>query len=169
MFSATGRIRYSDKNETWDGTTLITEEKNSNIIQMEADCFYRIKFSRIYTLDILFDGPGGWPIEDGWWNKTPEQFQDQVKRYCPMCSASIPLEILSDHADFDYVSKGNAKKLEEIQSPKFLKSAFKIYDKKYTLDDYKANYKTWAPGRYRDFIQHEPGNRIISTMNKDES
>lgn len=112
------------------------------------------------ALDILFDGPGGWPIEKGWWNKTPDQFQDQVKRYCSMCSAAIPLDIPSHHENYDFISKGNAEKLEKIDSPKFLAGHYKIYDKKYTYEDYKANFKAWAPGQYRDFIQHEPGVRI---------
>lgn len=112
------------------------------------------------AIDILFDGPGGWPIEKGWWNKTPEQFQDQVKRCCPMCSAAIPLDISSDHAKYDLISKGNADRLKEIGSPKFLAGNIKIYDKKYTYEDYKTNVTKWAPGRYRDFIQHEPDVRI---------
>ncbi len=112
--------------------------------------------------DILFNGPGGWPIEKGWWNKTPEQFKDQIKRYCPNCSAAIPLSIPSDHEKYDLVSTKNLERLMEIKSPKVLKGQYKIYDKKYTIDDYLANYKTWAPGRYRNFIQHEPDVRIIN-------
>ncbi len=114
------------------------------------------------AIDILFDGPGGWPIEKGWWDKTPqnEQFQEQVKRLCVKCSAAIPLNIPSSHMTFDLVSVKNAEILKKVQSPKFLKNQFKIYDKKYTYDDYLKNYKTWAPGRFRNFIQHEPDVKI---------
>jgi organic radical activating enzyme len=45
------------------------------------------------ALDILLDGPGGYDINDkNWWKKTPEQFQDQVNRYCNKCGMPIPIE-----------------------------------------------------------------------------
>ena len=50
-----GRYRHSGKNDTWDGTTLITEPKNSNVKQMELETFYHIGFSQMFSLDILFD------------------------------------------------------------------------------------------------------------------
>jgi hypothetical protein len=112
------------------------------------------------AIDTLFEGPGGWPIEKGWWNKTPEQFQDQVKRYCTMCSAAIPFDIPSSHSNFDLISPGNAEKLKKIGSPKFLQGKMQIYDKKYTRADYEKNSVGWKPGFFRDFYQHEPGVRI---------
>ncbi len=112
------------------------------------------------ALDMLFDGPGGWPIEPGWWNKTPEQFQDQVKRYCVMCSAAIPFDIESSHSSFDFVSPKNAERLKAVKSPKFLAGKMQIYDKKYTRQDYEQHVKDWKPGIFRDFYQHEPGVRI---------
>lgn len=44
------------------------------------------------ALDIILDGPGGYPIEPGWWKKTPLQFKDQVDRYCKHCGGPIPLK-----------------------------------------------------------------------------
>ena len=40
------------------------------------------------ALDMLFDGPGGYPLEKDWWNKNPNEFADQVKRYCPKCGGA---------------------------------------------------------------------------------
>ena len=35
------------------------------------------------AMDItLFDGKHAWPIEKGWWNRTPDQFQDQIEFIC---------------------------------------------------------------------------------------
>ena len=56
MFLAVGRMRYSDKNDIWDGSALVAEEKNSSLFQMELDAVYRIKFSPLYSLDLLFEG-----------------------------------------------------------------------------------------------------------------
>ncbi|MCR5784722.1 MAG: radical SAM protein [Eubacterium sp.] len=36
------------------------------------------------SLDMLFDGPGGWPVEPGWWKRTPEEFGDQLQ-WCEKC------------------------------------------------------------------------------------
>jgi len=108
------------------------------------------------AMDMLFGEKGGYPIEKGWWNKTPEQFQDQVKRFCVKCSAAIPLKIPSSHLNQDLCSKGNAERLKATGSPKMLKGGIKVYDKEYTLEQYKKYSKNWAPGHFRDFIQHEP-------------
>ncbi len=117
------------------------------------------------ALDQLFEGKGGYPIKKGWWNKKPEQFQDQVKRYCVLCSAAIPFERQSSHSQFDIVSKGNAERLRGLGSPKLLAGGVKIYDKKYTYEDYKRYVKDWAPNRYRDFVQFEPGKKYKSEDN----
>jgi hypothetical protein len=39
-------------------------------------------------LDMLFDGPGGWPIEPGWWNRTPEDVGEQL-RWCELCGFAL--------------------------------------------------------------------------------
>lgn len=72
------------------------------------------------ALDMLFDGPGGWPIEEGWWRRTPDQFGDQL-RWCELCG--IALETFTRDANdwIDDVSESMYKRLEEIGSPKLLK------------------------------------------------
>jgi hypothetical protein len=73
--------------------------------------------------DHLFDGPGGWDVEPDWWDKRPEEFQDQVERYCHNCSACIPMNKVSAYDGYDYASDSNYKKLEEIGTPRFRKGA----------------------------------------------
>lgn len=72
------------------------------------------------ALDMLFDGPGGWPIEEGWWKRTPDQFGEQLK-WCEYCG--IALETFTRNANdwIDDVSESMYKKLVEIESPKLLK------------------------------------------------
>ncbi len=36
------------------------------------------------SLDMLFDGPGGWEIEPGWWKREPKDFGDQL-HWCELC------------------------------------------------------------------------------------
>lgn len=118
--------------------------------------------------DMLFDGPGGWPIEKGWWKKDPKDFQDQVDRYCKDCSAAIPLEIPSNHEKFDLISPRNLERLKSVNSPKAKKGNYRVYDKPYTYDDYLKFVKTWAPGQYRDFFQSEPDQKNPHTQRKDK-
>lgn len=118
--------------------------------------------------DMLFNGPGGWPIEKGWWKKNPEDFQDQVKRYCKDCSAAIPLEIPSSHQKFDLISPRNLERLKKIGSQKVKENNFKIYNQPYTLADYNKFAPTWAPGYFRDFIQKEPIKKEPHTKRTDK-
>lgn len=98
------------------------------------------------AMDILFDGPGGYPIEKGWWNKTPKQFEDQVKRYCPRCSCALPLERPAINDPNDVVSKGNLEKLLAIQSPKALKGYVTVYNQTITRE--MINNDSWKPWNY---------------------
>lgn len=107
--------------------------------------------------DMLFNGPGGYPLEKGWWNKNPNEFSDQVKRYCSKCSGAVPMPGVSSHANYDPVSKTNAKRLEEINSPRYLKGNFKLVDVKYTEDDIDKFVKQgWTPWCHRPYKQSSP-------------
>jgi hypothetical protein len=114
------------------------------------------------AMDHLFDGPGGYPIEKGWWRRTPPDFQDQVQRYCPRCSGAIPLERPSDGRGgldgptVDVVSASNAKRLELVKSPKFKHGNVVFYDKSYTMDDLLQYKKDWHPSHFRTFEGHGP-------------
>lgn len=68
--------------------------------------------------DMLFNGPGGYEIENNWWNKKPKDFADQVKRYCKNCSACVPMAKVSAHEKFDFVSESMVQKLLDVKSPK---------------------------------------------------
>jgi hypothetical protein len=69
------------------------------------------------ALDMLFDGPGGWKIESGWWKRTPEEFGEQLN-WCEMCSFCLKTPYVQAHSGVDVVSPVWDKKLEEIGSTK---------------------------------------------------
>ena len=48
------------------------------------------------SLDYLLDGPGGVPIEKGWWKQSLDAFKNQMATSCRKCSAPIPLPHESD-------------------------------------------------------------------------
>jgi hypothetical protein len=106
--------------------------------------------------DYLFNGPGGYPIESGWWNKTQEQYRDQAERYCVNCSAAIPMPRYSAHGKKDLVSKSIAEKLKKSGSPKYLKGETELFNEiisKEKVDEYS---KTWMPWSHRPFKQFAP-------------
>ena len=110
------------------------------------------------SLDYLFDGPGGYELEKNWWKKTPEEFQDQVERYCKNCSGALPMAAESDgqggreKATIDTVSPAMLKKLQDVNSPKINGKNYKIFDKKYSSDDLKQYTPEWNPSNFRPFV-----------------
>ncbi len=100
------------------------------------------------AMDVLFEGPGGYPIEKGWWDKTPEQFQDQVERYCCRCGAALPLPPVLHEENKDYVSIGNYNKLEELKTPKFLRNHVQLIENRYSKAEIEEFARDWAPWVY---------------------
>lgn len=106
--------------------------------------------------DLLFDGPGGYPLEKGWSNKTPDQFRDQIERYCENCSAAIPMPRPSAHSDNDGISKTIAAKLQAVNSPRYLKGRIKLFEKRFSEDEIREYAKDWTPWSHRTYKQFGP-------------
>lgn len=87
------------------------------------------------TFDMLFNGPGGYPIEPGWWKRTVPEFRDQRDRYCTSCSIPIPMEKVSIDVPYEYVSISNFKKLEEAGSPLAKNGRLRVINDVYTAED----------------------------------
>lgn len=66
------------------------------------------------ALDMVFDGPGGLPIEPYWWNRSLSDFHEQIKRWCPRCGIAIPLPGRLDSERKDDVSPTNLKALQAM-------------------------------------------------------
>jgi hypothetical protein len=81
------------------------------------------------ALDTLFDGPGGWKVEPGWWNRKPADFADQL-HWCEMCSAALPMPKRDANEEIDDVSPVWHEKLVQIESPKFNKGLVEQFDPK---------------------------------------
>lgn len=79
------------------------------------------------AMDATLDGPGGWPIEPGWWKRTPDQFGDQLN-WCEMCSACLPVPKRNANDETDDVSPIWAEKLRQINSPKQRKGLVEEFD-----------------------------------------
>lgn len=77
--------------------------------------------------DATLGGPGGWPIEPGWWQRKPEDFGDQLE-WCEMCSACLPMPSRDANDETDDVSPVWEARLREINSPKLRKGLVNTFD-----------------------------------------
>lgn len=71
------------------------------------------------ALDMLYDGPGGLPIEPGWWKRDIGDFKEQF-RWCELCG--IPLKTFGRDAREGVVdvSAENVKLLKEKKTAKYV-------------------------------------------------
>jgi hypothetical protein len=79
------------------------------------------------ALDETFNGPGGWPIEKGWWKRKPEDFKEQLQ-WCEMCSACLKVPSRNANDEIDDVSPAIYEKLVEIRSPKIKQKLINIVE-----------------------------------------
>ena len=95
--------------------------------------------------DHLFDGPGGWDLTSDWWDKRPDEFQDQVQRYCHNCSACVPMHKVSAYDGYDYASASNMEKLEKLDTPRFRKGAVLPIGEEILCSSYEdaTNIRPW--------------------------
>lgn len=98
--------------------------------------------------DMVFQGNGGYPLEKGWWRKTPEQFADQVRAHCPGCSGALPMPRISNRLNKDVVSRSNYERLRAIHSPRFQQKGVEFYENKMKRDEIEAFAKHWRPWQY---------------------
>ncbi len=97
------------------------------------------------TIDKLyFDGKHAWPVEQGWWQRKPEDF-GAMKELCNYCSLAQPGPSNVDAKERDIVCSVNQQKLMQIGSPAISKGKFDAYDPAVHLDenrtiDTKDNY-----------------------------
>ena len=105
------------------------------------------------ALDIILDGPGGYPIEPGWWKKTPKEFKDQVDRYCQYCGAPIPIkrELLDSEKQKFSPNLLNLFKKHNLRS---LSNEFvDIFDRQLTIKEMEGNKLNWDPRHYRQDLK----------------
>ena len=91
------------------------------------------------SLDTLFNGPGGWPIEQGWWKRKPEDFKEQLK-WCELCSMALPVPMIHASASKDIISPVMYEKLKAVGSQKVAEGRYVLLDPaKYRKEDFMGN------------------------------
>lgn len=104
---------------------------------MRDNCFFQNQWSASITpkgaffcevagsLDMLFNGPGGWKVEPGWWRRTPDEFGDQLQ-WCELCGGALFQQGRLASEEIDDISPSLLKKLEEVGSPKLRRGAVSV-------------------------------------------
>lgn len=116
------------------------------------------------SLDMLFDGPGGWKVEPGWWKRTPEEFGDQL-HWCEMCSGCLDVPQRISNDERDDITPQVYEILKSMGSPKIAKSKYVVHDPKLmtkaSITHSPATMIIWKPPAI--FV---PPIRIVTTIQK---
>ncbi len=108
------------------------------------------------ALDMLFDGPGGWPIQPGWWKRSPAEFGDQLQ-WCEMCSAPLHVPRRPAREKIDDVCPDNYKRLKAINAPSIRQDRVQVFD----VPGYRPEDNECNPNA--NWYMPEEAQRIAST------
>jgi hypothetical protein len=113
------------------------------------------------ALDTLFNGPGGWPIEPGWWKRKPSDFGEQLN-WCEMCSVALKVPTMNANEDTDIVSPLMYEKLKQVNGPKVRKNQLVVLDPKAydasKIEGHEADPIWYFPKDQRDEARISPTN-----------
>lgn len=110
------------------------------------------------ALDMLLDGPGGWPIEPGWWRRKPEDFGDQL-HWCELCSAALNVPSLPASERTDMISPGILGCIKQRNGWKIRHGLYKVFGREdYDPSAAEHNYSpTWF------LPENDEGKRVSAT------
>ena len=107
------------------------------------------------SMDIIFDGPGGYPVEPGWWKKEIKDFQEQREKYCYCCGMPVPLDREPLKTKKEKMSLGFRMKCQYRNLPKIGTEWVEIFDKRLSQENVAEYQKTWDPGNYRQDLRKD--------------
>ncbi|HEX3755685.1 MAG TPA: hypothetical protein VHV26_11490 [Rhizomicrobium sp.] len=76
---------------------------------------------------LYFNGAHAWPVEQGWWQRSPADFGAQLD-LCNYCGLAQPGPAQLDLLERDIISKQNRDKLAEAGSPAVKKGNYELFD-----------------------------------------
>lgn len=77
--------------------------------------------------NLFYGGKSAWPVEHGWWQRTPADFRDQL-HLCDHCALAQPGPSVVGHDDRDIVGRLSLPLLESVGSPAVRKKTVEVYD-----------------------------------------
>lgn len=73
--------------------------------------------------NLFYQGAHAWPIEPGWWKRTPDQFGDQLG-LCEHCALALPVAGVEARKNRDLISPASLTLLERAGSPAVARGKF---------------------------------------------
>ena len=77
------------------------------------------------TLDMLLDGPGGWPIEPGWWKREEKDFGEQLQ-WCELCGVALQTFTRDANEEVDDMSQTLYEKIRHLNSTKIRQGKYNV-------------------------------------------
>lgn len=102
--------------------------------------------------DHLIDGPGGYRLEPGWWQRTPAEFADQVARYCHLCGMPVPLPRQPLCNGRELITPKNLELLRSLGCARLGPDDVEVFDQVLSCEQLEQNRRGWNPGNYREDI-----------------
>jgi len=105
------------------------------------------------SMATVIDGPDGFPIEPGWWNKTPEQFKKQRDFFCKRCGMALPMQRdLLGSAKEKFTPKLLAEFIQHGAARTSAKDVDVVHYR-FKDKDIESNMAGWNPGDYRQDLK----------------
>ena len=102
----------------------------------------------------------GWPVEQGWWWKTPKDYREQMEKYCMLCGGAMPLKRRVSTSIKDEISPEMLQRLSF--SPKVAKGEYDVSNCEFCTDE--SQMATYKDPAYREAITARYG---MFTMEND--
>lgn len=65
------------------------------------------------NMAMLYGEGDGWPVEPGWWWRTPKDYIEQMEKWCPRCGMCAPLALRASIERVDDISPLNYEALKD--------------------------------------------------------
>jgi organic radical activating enzyme len=104
---------------------------------------------------LLNEGKNAWPVEPGWWKKEPEEFQDQVDKFCDNCGMAIPMERELIQKKTEKFSPSVLRMFRERNLTKVSDADIELFKYQFSKEEIKKYAKVWAPGNYRGDLSED--------------
>jgi len=138
------------------------------------------------NMAMLYGEGEGWPVEPGWWKRTPKDYIEQMEKWCPRCGMAAPLALRASVSHFDDVSPLNYAALKDkVRHPERLvvhdltmtterppMAAYKDFDYRNRCADKYGMFliineaNTWTPYMQKDGKPKRPTKSIVETINE---
>ena len=105
------------------------------------------------SMATVIDGPDGFPVERGWWDKTPDQFKKQRDFFCKRCGMALPMQRELLGSDTEQFTPKLLKEFRDHKAAKVDDKDVRLMTSTFSKKDIEKNSIGWDPGNYRQDLE----------------